>query len=108
MGDAVVTLTEQTFDDEIGTVGEPLLVDFWADWCGPCKIIEPILDEIAREHPGRLRIGKVDIDQHLELARRFDVQSIPTLILFRAGAPELRIVGAKGKGQLLEELQAFL
>jgi thioredoxin 1 len=103
-----LTLTEQTFDEEIKTAEAAVLVDFWAEWCGPCKMIAPVLDEIARDNPDTLRIGKVNIDENLELARRFEVMSIPTLILFRDGEPQLRIIGAKGKGQLLQELHPFL
>ena len=108
MSDATVALSEQTFDEEVKGSSEPILVDFWAEWCGPCKMIAPVLDEIATENPGKLKIGKVNIDENLELARRFEVMSIPTLILFKDGDPCLRIVGAKGKGQLLQELHPFL
>ncbi len=106
---AIITaLTDQTFDEEIAAATEPLLVDFWAEWCGPCKMISPILEEIANEHAGKIRVCKVDVDDNIGIARRFEVMSIPTLILFKDGAPQLRVVGAKGKGQLLQELQAFL
>ena len=108
MGQHMLTLTEQTFDEEIQGSESPVLVDFWAEWCGPCKMIAPVLDQIAADHPEKLKIGKINIDENLELARRFEVMSIPTLILFKDGEPQLRIIGAKGKGQLLEELQAFL
>ncbi|MDP9072677.1 MAG: thioredoxin [Actinomycetota bacterium] len=104
----MLTLTEQTFDEEITGSETPVLVDFWAEWCGPCKMIAPVLDQIAMENPHRLRIGKINIDENLELARRFNVMSIPTLLLFKDGEVQLRIVGAKGKGQLLEELHPFL
>ncbi|MGI8685349.1 MAG: thioredoxin [Acidimicrobiales bacterium] len=104
----IAHLTSATFDEEIAGATEPLLVDFWAEWCGPCKMIAPILDEIAHEHAGKIRIAKVNTDEHPDIARRFDIMSIPTLILFKDGTPELRIRGAKGKGQLVQELQAFL
>ena len=103
-----LTLTDQTFDEEIQAASEPVLVDFWAEWCGPCKMVAPILDEIASEQAGKIRVGKINIDENLELARRFDVMSIPTMILFKDGEPQVRIVGAKGKGQLLQELHPYL
>ncbi len=108
MADNISALTDSTFDEEIKAASEPVLVDFWAEWCGPCRLIGPVLEEIAAEHPGRLRIAKLNVDENLEIARRFEVLSIPTLILFKEGEPQLRLVGAKGKSQLLQELQAFL
>jgi thioredoxin 1 len=104
----ILTLTDSTFDEEIKGSNEPVLVDFWAEWCGPCKMIAPILEEIAEENPGKLVVGKVNVDENLDIARRFEVLSIPTLILFKDGEAQHRIVGAKGKGQLLQELQAFI
>ena len=104
----IAELTDSTFDEEVAGSSEPLLVDFWAEWCGPCKMITPILEEIAAEHAGRIRIAKLNVDDNMGVARRFEVMSIPTLILFKDGAPRLRLVGAKGKGQLVQELEAFL
>ncbi len=108
MADGITTLTTTTFDEEIGAASEPVLVDFWAEWCGPCKMIAPILDEIAEEQDGKIRIAKLNVDEAGDVARRFDVMSIPTLIVFKDGAPAKRIVGAKGKAALLQDIEEFL
>ena len=104
----ITTLTDANFNEEIKGSEEPILVDFWAEWCGPCRLITPILEELATEQAGKLRIAKLNVDDAPETAQRFSVMSIPTLILFKDGEPEKRLVGARGKGQLLQELQASL
>ena len=104
----LLELTDATFDEEVKGSDLPVIVDFWAEWCGPCKMVAPVLEEIAAENGDKLRIVKLNIDDNLDTARRFDVMSIPTLIVFKDGDPQMRIVGAKGKGQLLQELGAFL
>jgi thioredoxin 1 len=102
---ATATVTDATFDETIAGSTEPVLVDFWAEWCGPCKAIAPILDEIASEKAGKLSIAKLNVDENPTTALRFGVQSIPTLILFKDGKAQKRLVGAKGKRQLLAELE---
>jgi thioredoxin 1 len=84
------------------------VVDFWAEWCGPCKAIAPVLDEIAEENAGKLTVAKLNVDENPNIALRFDVMSIPTLIVFKDGQAQKRLVGAKGKRQLLAELEEFL
>ena len=108
MAGSITQLTASTFDEVVGSANEPLVVDFWAEWCGPCKMIAPILDEIANEHAGKLSVAKLNVDENPDVARRFDVMSIPTLIVFKDGTAQKRLVGAKGKGQLLAELDEFL
>jgi thioredoxin 1 len=108
MSGKIVTLDDATFDERVKASDVPVLVDFWAEWCGPCKMIAPVLEEIADEQTGKLTIGKLNIDDNLEVTRRYDVMSIPTLLLFKDGEVQARLVGAKPKGQLLQELSAYL
>lgn len=104
----ITTLTDATFDEEVAAATEPTVVDFWAEWCGPCKAIAPILNELAHEQAGKLRIAKLNVDDNPDVTRRFEVMGIPTLIVFKDGQPAKRLMGAKSKGQLLEELAPFL
>jgi thioredoxin 1 len=108
MADGIVTLTSSTFDETVLSSAEPVVVDFWAEWCGPCKMIAPILEEIATEQSGKVRVAKLNVDDHPDLAMRYNVMSIPTLLVFDGGEVRKRLVGAKGKGQLLQELDEFL
>lgn len=108
MAQGITTLSESTFDEEVAGSSEPVLVDFWAEWCAPCKMIAPILEEIATEQQNNLRIAKLNVDENPGIARRFEVMSIPTLIVFKDGQPAKRLIGAKGKGQLLQELDEFI
>ena len=104
----ITTLTDATFTEEVKGSDEPVLVDFWAEWCGPCKMIAPVLEELAGDYAGKIKIAKLNVDDAPQTAQQFQVMSIPTLILFKDGEPAKRLVGARGKGQLVEELEAFL
>ncbi len=96
----MLTLTQENFAKEVLQSTQPVLVDFWAEWCGPCKMLTPILDELATEYDGRIRIGKVNIDDHQELANQYGIRSIPTLLLFHQGQVADQIVGLRSKRDL--------
>ncbi|MBF6213671.1 thioredoxin [Nocardia puris] len=99
-----VTVTDASFADDVLLSEKPVLVDFWADWCGPCKMVAPVLEEIAGAHADKLTIAKLDVDANPSTAREYQVLSLPTMMLFRGGKPVKQIVGAKGKAALLREL----
>ena len=108
MSDQITTLTDATFDEHVTTSDVPVLVDFWAEWCGPCKLIAPVLEEIATEQGAKLSIAKLNIDENLDITRRYEVMSIPTLLLFKDGQVVQRLIGAKPKGALLQEIPPHL
>ncbi len=108
MADDILILSDATFDEAVAGADNPVLVDFWAEWCGPCKMIAPTLAEIAEENRGKLTVAKLNVDDNADIARRFEVMSIPTLLVFKDGEPAKRIVGAKGKGALLQDLAEFI
>jgi thioredoxin len=101
---ATIEVSDASFSTEVLSSNKPVLVDFWATWCGPCKMVAPVLEEIASERGDQLTVAKLDVDANPATARDFQVVSIPTLILFKGGQPVKRIVGAKGKAALLREL----
>ena len=102
MKGSVVHVTESNFEEEVVKSDIPVLVDFWAEWCGPCKMIAPILDEIAKEYGEKLKICKIDVDSNPEIAPKFGIRGIPTLIMFKDGNAESTKVGAVSKSQLIE------
>lgn len=108
MSENITILTDATFDETVGSSSKPVLVDFWAEWCGPCKMIAPILEEIAVEQSEKISIAKLDVDSNVATATKFSVMSIPTLLLFKDGEVVARLVGAKPKGALLQEISAHL
>jgi thioredoxin 1 len=96
----IVTLTQENFTKEVLQSTQPFLVDFWAEWCGPCKMLGPILDELAAEYDGRVKIGKVNVDDHQELAAQYGIRGIPTLLLFHQGQVADQIIGLRSKRDL--------
>ncbi len=106
--DKVIVLNDQNFQDEIKASQVPVLVDFWAEWCAPCRMIAPILDEIAEEHAGKLKIAKLNVDQNRSIAAQYGVMSIPTLIIFKDGEMVEQMIGAQPKENLLKILKSVI
>jgi thioredoxin 1 len=103
-----VNVTDATFDQDVLKSDKTVVVDFWATWCGPCKMVAPVLDEIAGEHKANLTVAKLDIDKNPATARDYQVMSIPTMIVFQNGQPVKQIVGARPKAALLSDLADYL
>ena len=108
MAGNTVTVTADSFAADVINSDKPVLVDFWATWCGPCRMVAPVLDEIAGEHKDKITVAKLDIDAHPGIARDYQVMSVPTMILFSGGQPVKTIVGAKPKAALVGELSDVL
>lgn len=104
MSENVSHITDATFDEVVNGSTEPVLVDFWAEWCGPCKMVAPILDEIATEQDGKIKITKLNVDENPNSSLKYQVQSIPTMLLFKDGEVTKTIIGAKSKAALMEDL----
>jgi thioredoxin 1 len=104
---STIEINEANFESEVLKSKEPVLVDFWAEWCGPCKMLAPVLEEIASEQTGKLKVGKVDVEANPTLAARFGVQAIPTLVFFAEGKVRQQVVGALGKKAILAKLDGL-
>jgi thioredoxin 1 len=103
-----LAVTNDNFDQEVLQSPQPVLVDFWAAWCGPCKAVAPTLDALAREYAGKLKVVKLDVDEYGDLAGRYGVQSIPTLLLFKGGQPVERLIGNYPKPMIVAKIQQHL
>ena len=105
---AAQVVTDATFEETVKNSGTPILVDFWAPWCGPCKMLAPVLDEIATEYSGRVKVAKVNVDDNAALAQRYRIQGIPTLLYFANGEPRDQVVGLASKKAILAKLLALV
>ena len=108
MGANTKTVTDATFATDVLQSDKPVLVDFWAEWCGPCKMVAPVLEEIAGEHAGKITVAKLNIDENPNVARDYQIMSIPTMAVFEKGKIVKSIVGAKPKAAILKDLEAYL
>jgi len=108
MSDNVLTITKENFENEVIRSDKPVLIDFWAAWCGPCRMVAPIIDSIAAEYNGKAKVGKINVDEQNELAEQFKIMSIPTLIVFKNGKIAESVMGARSKESIADMLNKYL
>jgi thioredoxin len=108
MSDSIIQVTDQDFQEKVLNDSRPVLVDFWAEWCVPCHMVSPVVEEIARDFADRLKAAKLNVDDNPQTARQYGVMSIPTLIVFKDGQEKARVVGARGKEAILRELEPHI
>ena len=106
--DNVITVTANNFDDEVLKSDKPVLIDFWAAWCGPCRMVSPIIEELAADYAGKIKVGKVNVDEQRSIAERYRIMSIPTIYLFKDGQPVDKIIGARPKADFERFIQQAL
>lgn len=107
-GNSIVILEDGNFEEEVLASSIPVVVDFWADWCGPCKMIAPLMEEVAGEYEGRVKVGKLNVDEHRQVAIKFGIRSIPTLLFFKGGQKVDQLIGAVPKKTLKEKFESLL
>jgi thioredoxin 1 len=105
---AEIQLTDDTFDKDVVQSPEPVLVDFWAPWCGPCRMLAPVIEELAKEYTGKVKVGKINTDEHPNAASRYKISAIPTLLFFKGGKVVEQLVGVHSKAEIKKQLDALV
>ncbi len=108
MSESMVEVTDATWDEQVGASDQPVVVDFWAPWCGPCRVMDPILDDLAQQHGGKMKFMKVNVDDNIGIATKYDILSIPTLMVFSGGEVQKTLIGAQPRRRIEDELSTWI